>query len=70
MIRKGWLTHREGGLRAAPDGRDQARVSLHGITTFMNMGTKLLDVAMMMKVLNHREARGRSAVRGGPRSDR
>jgi hypothetical protein len=52
MIRKGWLTHREGGLRAAPDGRDQARVSLHGITTFMNMGTKLLDVAMMMKVLN------------------
>lgn len=52
MIRKGWLTHREGGLRAAPDGRDQARVSLHGIINFMRMGTKLLDVALMMNILN------------------
>lgn len=52
MIRRGWMTHRDGGLRAAPDGRDHARRSLHGIVAFMNRGTKVIDAALMMRMLN------------------
>lgn len=51
MVENGWLVRRETGMRATIKGRKHGRTHLRGIVRMLDQGTKLLDVARMMSVL-------------------
>lgn len=52
MIEKGWLVTRDLGVRPSVVGRRHGRMHLRGLIRMMDQGTKMLDVARMMSVLN------------------
>lgn len=51
MVDNGWLVLRETGMRATIKGRKHGRNHLKGIVRMLDQGTKMLDVARMMTVL-------------------
>jgi len=52
MLEKGWLVARDPGVRPTLEGRRHGRMHLRGLVRMMDQGTKMLDVARMMSVLN------------------
>jgi hypothetical protein len=52
MLEKGWLMRRNKGVRATIAGRKHGRTHLRGLVRMMDQGTRMLDVARMMNVLN------------------
>jgi hypothetical protein len=51
MVDAGWLVRRDSGMRATIKGRKHGRSHLRGIVRMLDQGTKMLDVARMMHVL-------------------
>ena len=51
MTEKGWLVSRDRGVKATIAGRKHGRMHLRGLVRMMDQGTKMLDVARMMSVL-------------------
>lgn len=51
MTGRGWLIKRGDRFRASVQGRDMARPLMNGIIRMLDQGTRLLDVALMMSVL-------------------
>lgn len=51
MIGRGWLIKSRGRIRASFQGRDAARPLMNGIIRMLDQGTRLLDVALMMSLL-------------------
>jgi len=52
MLERGWLMRRNKGVRATIAGRKHGRAHLRGLVRMMDQGTRMLDVARMMNVLN------------------
>jgi hypothetical protein len=52
MLERGWLMRRNKGVRATIAGRKHGRTHLRGLVRMMDQGTRMLDVARMMNVLN------------------
>ncbi len=52
MLALGWLVSRDSGVRPTIAGRRHGRMHLRGLVRMMDQGTKMLDVARMMSVLN------------------
>jgi hypothetical protein len=52
MLERGWLIRRNKGVRATIAGRKHGRAHLRGLVRMMDQGTRMLDVARMMNVLN------------------
>jgi len=52
MLERGWLIRRNKGVRATVAGRQHGRTHLRGLVRMMDQGTRMLDVARMMNVLN------------------
>lgn len=51
MIGHGWLIKANDRIRASIQGRDVARPLMNGIIRMLDQGTRLLDVALMMSLL-------------------
>ena len=51
MTGRGWLIKCGDRFRASIQGRDMARPLMNGIIRMLDQGTRLLDVALMMSVL-------------------
>ncbi|TCM32317.1 hypothetical protein [Novosphingobium sp. ST904] len=51
LIDRGWMVRQDGGMRATVEGRRHSRLHLRGIVRMMDQGTRMLDVARMMSVL-------------------
>ena len=51
MVEAGWLVRRPNGMRPTVAGRQHGRNHLKGIVRMLDQGTKMLDVARMMSVL-------------------
>lgn len=51
MVDAGWLVRRPTGMRPTIKGRKHGRQHLRGIVRMLDQGTKMLDVARMMSVL-------------------
>ncbi len=51
MIGRGWLIKSGHRFRASIEGRDAARPLMNGIIRMLDQGTRLLDVALMMSLL-------------------
>ncbi|MEG8221854.1 hypothetical protein OSJ57_14650 [Sphingomonas sp. HH69] len=52
MLARGWLMRRNKGVRATIAGRKHGCTHLRGLVRMMDQGTRMLDVARMMNVLN------------------
>ena len=52
MVEKGWLVRRDSVVRATTAGRRHGRLHLRGIVRMLDQGSRMLDVARMMSVLN------------------
>ncbi|MPS71210.1 MULTISPECIES: hypothetical protein [unclassified Novosphingobium] len=52
MLERGWIVRRSGGVRPTVAGRRHSRTHLRGLVRMMDQGTKMLDVARLMSVLN------------------
>lgn len=51
MIGRGWLIKSKDRIRASVQGREVARPLMNGIIRMLDQGTRLLDVALMMSLL-------------------
>ncbi|WP_242128565.1 hypothetical protein [Sphingobium sp. Sx8-8] len=51
MIGRGWLIKSKDRMRASVQGREVARPLMNGIIRMLDQGTRLLDVALMMSLL-------------------
>ena len=51
MVGRGWLIKSGARFRASIQGRDMARPLMNGIIQMLDQGTRLLDVALMMSML-------------------
>lgn len=52
MLKRGWIVRRKSGVWPTVAGRQHSRAHLRGLVRMMDQGTKMLDVARMMSVLN------------------